>query len=197
MRSESSVINLLAMILSVGHRYKYKEEVIEKRIAYSSFFIAYENQKEESILYIDDDSLIDSIFYDLKRKPINKEIYSQSLWLAELYLRIFQMTSMTFEGIFIYLPLIKGYNMYPLYHENDFSLAVNYFLQLLTSKSILFLVMKNKGISVEELAEASSLSYNMISLLRRRKKEISKVAASNFFLMASYLRIRPETLLRY
>ena len=196
MLNDDEIINTLAIVLSIGHAYKYSEEAIMKRIAYSLYFSCIEKNKDDPILYVDEQSLISSIYYDANIASYDSILYNQSLWLSELYVRIQRQTNMTFEGIFLYLPLSKGYRMFPLYHEMDFSQGVDYFLSLLHNQSILSLIMKKKALSIDEVAKASGLSYVMISSLKQRKKDISKVAASNLLAMASYLGVKTETLIK-
>ena len=196
MLNDDEIINTLAIVLSIGHAYKYSEEAIMKRIAYSHYFSCIEKNKDDPILYVDEQSLISSIYYDANIASYDSILYNQSLWLSELYVRIQRQTNMTFEAVFLYLPLNKGYGMFPLYHEMDFSQGVDYFLSLLHNQSILSLIMKKKALSIDEVAKASGLSYVMISSLKQRKKDISKVAASNLLAMASYLGVKTETLIK-
>lgn len=190
------IIEVLASILSCGNYYKFSDEVIMKRIAYHPFFIMVEKEKESSVLYQNIDTTVNEIFYDIDLSQYDYRIYNQSLWLAELYVNIHKQTKMTFEAIFLYLPLAKGYSMFPLYHEMDFSQGVDYFISLTEKQGLIALLMKKKGISVVELAKKSGLSYVMTSKLKRREKDISKVAASNYLNLVSCLDVRPETLIR-
>lgn len=195
MISIDEMIETLALVLSCGYTHKFNGEVIEKRIANSSYFISIENSKENSFIYKTADSIVRNIYFDIELSNDDFKLYNQSLWLSELYIRIQKETKMTFEAIFIYLPIDKGYEMFVLYHEMDFSQAVDYFISLREKRSILSILMKNKGISIGTLSDASGLSYSMISSLKRREKDITKVSASNFIQISSYLGVRPETLL--
>ncbi len=190
-----NAIETLAMVLSCGHTYKFSVEAIEKRIGYSPFFISFEKGVENTIIYENADSIVKRIYFDVDLSNYDFKLYNQSLWLSELYIRIQKEVNVTFEAIFIYLPINKGYEMFDLYHEMDFSHAVDYFKSLKEKTSIISILMKNKRIDVGSLSNASGLSYSMISSLRRRGKDITKVSASNFIQISSYLGVRPETLL--
>ena len=196
MLDDNEIISTMAAVISIGHAYKYSDEVIMKRIAYSLFFTCVENNKDDPVLYLDEESVVSAIYYDANIHSYEPIIYNQSLWLSELYLQIQRKTNMTFEAIFLYLPLNKGYGMFPLYHEMDFSQGVDYYVSLVKSQSILSIIMKKKAIGIEEAARESGLSYSMVASLKQKKKDITKVAASNLLMMASYLGVKPETLIR-
>jgi len=196
MINDDEIVFTLAELISFGHAYKYTDEVIMKRISYSSYFTSVENNKDNPVLYIDTRSLIDSVYQDVNAAYDKIKVYKESLWLGELYLKIQRKTKMTFEAIFLYLPLNKGYEMFPVYHEMDYSQGVDYFVELVQKQSILSIVMKKKKLSVEEVSKASELSYQMISALKTRKKDIKKVAAFNLLLLADYIGVKPETLVR-
>ena len=195
MRRDDDFRRVMEIILSFGHDYKFFSEVIERRISYSDFFIAIENKIDVPILYSNTNKILSSFYYELDTSKWSYKIYNQCSWLSELYLKIQRKTGLTFEAIFLYLPINDGLNMFPIYHEMDFQHSIDSFNERYQKHSILFNVMKKSRISIGELANESGLSYSMISSLRTRQKNIGRVAAENLFKIAKCLNVRIETLL--
>ena len=195
MKTDNYLRDTMALLLSFGHAYKYRGSVVEKRIALSPFFQAVEKAKDEYILCENIGQLISSTFYDANVSNFKYIIFNECAWLAELYIQIQKQTKMTFEGIFLYLPIDEGYSLFPVYHEMDFSQSIQYFLEQTKKHSLLYLAMKRNGVGINELSHFCGLSYSMISALRTGKKDIGKVAAVNLLKVATYLGIRIETLI--
>lgn len=191
----SDIIDTLGEILSIAYHHKYATSVIESRIAHSPFFIAVEQNIDSPTLYMSPSKLINSIFYDIKVDG-KIELYNQTLWAAELYVRIQDKTHLTFEAIFLYLSLDQAYQMYPIYHEMDFSQSVNYFMSLKKENSVLSMAMRKNKVDGYELAKYADLSYPTISALRQEKRDINKVQAKSLYKISNYLHLRLESLLK-
>ena len=195
MISDDEIVETLAAILSFGQRNRYALPVLERRIAKSPFFHAIKDGYEDPILYEGCDPLLHSLFPDADFSRGTEVMFSQCSWLAELYVRLFRQSGMTFEALFLVLPLKRGYGLFPLYHEMDFSQAIHVFESAIEKKSLLALAMEQKAIDTRQLAEACGLSYAMVSALRIRKKDIRKVSACSYLRLCKALGVRPETLL--
>ena len=195
MVSNSDIRNMLSVVLSFGHEYKFYSKVIEKRVGKSAYFIAAETNSDDLILYSNSKKILESIFYDVDVSKYQYNLYAGCVWLSELYVQIQRKTNMTFEAIFLYLPINDGFYIYPTYHEMDISQGIDFFLERVNKHSVLYSLMKRRNVSIDELAKASGLSYQMISSLRTRRKDIGKVAGRNLLKIAPYLGARPETLL--
>lgn len=191
----SDIIDTLGEILSIAYHHEYATSVIESRIAHSPFFIAIEQNIDSPTLYMSSSKLINSIFYDIKIDG-KIELFNQTLWAAELYIRIQDKTHLTFEAIFLYLPLEKAYEMYSVYHEMDFSQSVNYFMSLKKENSVLSMAMRKNKINGHELAKCCNLSYPTISALRQEKRDINKVQAKSLYKISNCLHLRLESLLK-
>lgn len=190
----SDIVDTLGEILSIAHHHKCATSAIESRIAHSTYFIAVEQNVDSPALYISPSRLINSIFYDIKVDG-KIELFNQTLWAAELYIRIQDKTHLTFEAIFLYLPLEKAYQMYQIFHEMDFSQAIKYFISLTKKNSILSMAMHKNKVDGYELAKYADLSYPTISALRQQKRDINKVQAKSLYKISRYLHLRIESLL--
>ena len=192
---DNRYLDCLAAAFSYGHEQVYREEIIEKRIAYSPFFQTLEREEDSPILYMSIESLLASLFYDSRKKEYSYKNYSQCSWVAELYWRIQKESKLTFEAVFLYLPLKKAYQMYPIYHEMDFSQAIAFFQELRQKKTVLSLAMKRQEMANALLAFASGVSYSTIGALRIGRRDIRQVATIHVLKMARALHVRLETLL--
>lgn len=195
MVNNSDIKNMLSIVLSFGHEYKFYSKVVEKRVGKSAYFIAAENNNDDLILYSSSNKVLSTIFYDVDISKYSNSLYNGCVWLSDLYVQIQMKTNMTFEAIFLYLPIEDGFYMYPLYHEMDFNQGIDFFLERVNKHSVLWHAMKRRDVSIDELAKASGLSYQTISSFRTRKNDIGKASARSLLKIASYLCIRPETLL--
>lgn len=192
---EDSIRNVMASILSCGHDFNFRSGVIEKRISKSEYFSAVENDLDECVLYTPLRKILNSFYYDVDVTKWKYRIYNECAWLSELYLKIQRQTKLTFEAIFVYLPIEEGFKLFTVYHEMDFEHSIDLFRERYAKHSILWSVMKRKQISISELSIYCGLSYSMVYALRQRKKNICKVAAENLYRISKYLGLKIETLL--
>lgn len=185
----------LSLALSFGHAAGFAPRVIEQRISRSSFFSRLE---EENVLIPPNETpenLIDKMFPDANRRYEGLVQYGQCAWLAELYLDIQKKTGLTFEAMFLYLPLLDGYKLFPLYHEMDFSQAEKEFERRYLASTILNEAMKRGKYTSSELAQGTVISVSMVNSLRQGKRDLRLLRGDKLLLMAKMLNLRPETLL--
>lgn len=197
MRSENlyEYINILERLLSTAYKYAYSTKMVEKEVASSSFFQAIENEDNSYSPIINDIDIAQKIFNDPSVNLNDVPVYNQCLWAAESYLRIQQETGMTFEAIFLYIPLIRMYEYFPLFHEMDFSQIVDEFNKLREKNSVLSLLVTNNGYSLSYVADKTGISYDTLFSYKQRRRDIKKMNAADAARLASFLRVRIETLL--
>lgn len=195
MRSNDEIVEYLTFILSYGYDLNFSCDSLEKRISKSDFFIAIEKNEENPIIYIDAQELLNYIYHDVRNSNYGFNKYVECLWVSDLYYRLFKETHMTFEALFIYLPLEKAYSMFDLYHEMDFSHALNRFNELVKEQSLIHLLMRKYGFKREYISKQTGLSYQMITKLSNRSRDIRKLGLLNATKLANTLLIRMDTLL--
>ena len=186
--------NLFERVLSVGYCLCYCTSAIERAISYSSFFQKVENDKDTFAPIIVDSLLVKEIFPEYDVNLLTTPIYNQCLWAAEAYLRIQGESQLTFEAIFLYIPIAKMYGFFPLYHEMDFSHIVQLFFELYRQKSVLSLLIEKYGYTIVDISKASSVSYETLYSLKQRRREMKKVNVDTVRTIANILRVRIETL---
>ena len=183
--------NSLAMVLSFGVARQMGASVIEKAISYSPYFQHIE--KGESPIMVESD-LISSLFPEFGGPLDDVPLYSQCAWAGEAYLRIQKETGLTFEAIFLYLPLKETYRLYSLYHEMDFSQIVDHFRSLYSKASALQILLNVYKYSLKYVRERTMLSYDTLNSIKRRRRDVSKIAVSSAVALADLFHVRVETL---
>lgn len=186
--------NLFERVLSVAYEQKYSPAALEKQIVYSSYFRAIEEDKDAFAPIITEADLIKAIFTDIPIDIESTPHYRQCIWAAESYLRIQGDTGLTFEAIFLYLPIQKMYQYFDLYHEMDFSQIINRFKELYAEKSILALLLTRYRYPLTYVAEQTKIPYATLSSLKKRKRDIQKASVDMVASLARFLHVRIETL---
>ena len=186
--------NLLERVLSFGYKEQYSTSLIERSISYSSFFQKIEKDQTGFAPIISDEKLVKEIYstqdVDLSSLPI----YNQCLWASESYLRIQEKTHLTFECIFIYLPLNKMYECFDLYHEMDFSQIVLEFQKLYKKESIISILLNRFNYSLASLSEKTGVSYETLYSLKSRRRDIAKASFEVVEKLAKAFNVRLETI---
>lgn len=184
-------VNLLERVFSFGYKTNYSTSAIERAISYSSFFQKIE--KNESPI-INDSLLLTTLFQE---NSINLEaipVYNQCLWAAEAYLRIQDECRLSFEAIFLYIPINKMYDYFPLYHEMDFSHIVKEFLSLYEKKSVFSLLLDKYSFALNNVSNDICISYETLYSLKQRRRDIKKISVETGKAIADYFNVRLETL---
>ena len=143
---------------------------------------------------ITETDLIKAIFPDIPVDIENTPHYRQCAWVAESYLRIQSNTGLTFEAIFLYLPIQKMYQCFDLYHEMDFSQIMNRFKELYAEKSILALLLARHRYPLTYVARNTKIPYATLASLKKRKRDIKKASVEMVASLARFLHVRIETL---
>jgi len=100
----------------------------------------------------------------------------------------------TFESLFIVLPIEKIIEMYPLYHEMNYSQTLDY-VKSLVEYTYLDLIMKDRQMSVKELSKQTSIPSSTISALRYGNRDINKLEAQSLLKLSHALNVKVESLL--
>lgn len=187
-------VNVLERVLSVGYKEKYATSYLENAISYSSFFQRLEGNTFDNAPISTDTRVIEELFPELKSSLEDEPIYNQCLWAAESYLRIQYATKLTFECIFLYMPISKMYGYFNLYHEMDFSQIVDEFKRLYSMTSVFSLALQKRGISLKQLSDITGISYDTLSSLKSRRRDISKVGVDVVSKLSKALHMRIETI---
>lgn len=184
---------LLERLFSAAHHYKYSTKALEKMISYSSFFQRLEKDNDIPAI-ISEYDLFKEIFPECYIDTLHLPIYNQCLWAAEAYIRIQNYTGLTFETIFIYIPIACMYKYFDIYHEMDFSQIIDEFNRLKKEKSILSILLNNFNYSIKKVSNITNVSYDTIYSLAHRRRDIKKINIETIFKLSKIFMVRIETL---
>lgn len=176
---------------AIGLRYSYS--FIERKIAYSDVFSEFERSNITLIAFNDNDKIYDAIFGNSENDLIreNDSIYA---WLGFVYVHLFLKFKVTFEMLFMAIPIEKALNMYHLYHEMDISKVENAFIETITPTA-LTLIMKYKKITTKELSIRANIPLATIRSLKYGYRSIDKLEAYKLVKLAFGLNVKVETLI--
>ena len=186
--------NTFERILSSCYEYNYSTSALEKLISYSPFFQSIEKDKSGVSPIINDTKLVKSFFPNFKKDLSDIPVYNQCLWVAEAFLRIQGETGLTFECIFLYIPIKTMYEYFPLYHEMDFSHIIKEFKRLYLENSALGLLIERYHYSLMDIAKRVGVSYDTLSSLKTRKRDIKKTNVDLAIKLTLVFDVRIETI---
>ena len=186
--------DIFQKILSIGHSRSYSTSAIEKRISSSLYFQYIEKDDKSLPLSVDEEVLIKEIFPELNIDLYKVKSFSECLWAAYAYLYIQESTKLTFECIFLYIPIVSMFKYFNVYHEMDFSQIVKEFDNLYRKESALSLLINKYGFSLYDVCKMTGLSYATLSSLKQRKRDIKKLNVNDAVKLASFFRVRVETI---
>ena len=185
---------LFSIILSVGYKKQYTTNSIERAISYSPYFQAIEKDVLQIAPLVNDKVLVKTIYPDLNIDFSKITLYVHCVWAAESYLRIQGETGLTFECIFLYIPLKKMYEYFPIYHEMDFSHILNEFQRLYKTQSALSLILDRYGYSIEDVCKKTNIPYETLYSFKKRRRNIKKISVEVASALSYALNKRIETI---
>ena len=181
---------IIARTISNG----YSPRFVERTIAYSSAFSLLEKSDITELAFSTKECVFSDIFNGYLINDYEYSQYDVYGWVGYTYIRLFFDLKITFESLFIVLPIDKTINMYPLYHEMDYLQTLE-FVKNKIKYSILDEIMTFKSLSTQKLSRLSGVSFSTISALRYGKRDINKLEASSLLKLANALRVKVESLL--
>lgn len=187
--------DLLERVLSVAHKRNYCLPALERQISYSQFFRQIERSDNGLPPFIVDNDLVKKIYPEINVSLANTPVYEQCLWAAEAYIRIQDSSKLSYEAIFLYIPIKKMYEYFDLYHEMDFIHIINEFYKLFKLNSVVGLLMKKYSISMKTVSKQIGIPYDSLYSYKSRRRDIKKMEAKSAYDLATLLRVRIETLL--
>ena len=186
--------DVLGYIISRAINEKYATPFIERTIAYSLPFIEFEKSNITRIAF----SSMESIYQELFPKKENMQFvynpYDEFGWVGYTYIRLFFDLRVTFELLFIIIPIDELLSMYHLYHEMDYTQTLM-FVKSKIKHSYLDNVMINRQLSSKDVSSMTNISYSTIKSLRYGIRDINKYEAYSLLKIAIALNVRVETLL--
>lgn len=128
-----------------------------------SFFVNILEKKEYNEYF---NNSIEKIFYDITGFKVLKDesygVYNDAYWCGQNYYDLHTKINKSYSYIFLKLPFSQMINLYPVYHEMDFSSLVDFFNKKEKDKTILRLLCENKKCSLNDISKKTLLSFNTL-----------------------------------
>lgn len=172
----------------------YSFSSIEKEIADSKMIKEFERSNITTIAFSSVEKLYSDIFPDSVNTGFKLNVYDVYGWVGLSYIHLFIEMQITFETLFIVLPIKEMINLYPLYHEMSFSQLLNHAKELIPY-SYLDNIMKKQELSTNELSQKTGIPFSTINQLRYGKRDIGKLESNKLLTLSKFLNVRPESLL--
>ena len=186
----NNISSLLSKIIFYGFSNCYSELAIEEKIISNSFINNLENGDSSFLINYTDEQIIGSIFnriINLDSSLISTN--TLSLWLGDIYTELFFHFNKSFSFIFLYLPIKKGIDLFPIYHEMDINQVFSYFEKIIKKHNILSLLLKKKSITIGELSILSNINYNTLVSYTRNNEFIYNAKFDSVFKIAHILNV--------
>jgi hypothetical protein len=186
--------SLLERVLSTAYKYKMSLKEIERRISYNYFFQLLESDDGYLSPIIEEEKLINQLFPEIKIDLNEVPNFDECLWMAEAYLRIQLNTGLTFESIFLYVPIVEMHEYYSIYHECDFNQIIDLFNEKYNKVSVLALLIDRFNYQISDISLESNISHNTLYSLKQRRRDIKKVNVELILKLARMFKVRVETI---
>lgn len=173
---------------------KYSFNHIEYKISHSPIIEELENSNVTSIAFSSLDNIYFEIFLTKENKDFKYNLNDIYGWLGYIYIHLFIDLKITWESLFIVLPIEKAINLYPTYHEMDYLHLLEY-VKSLIPYSVLNNVMKYRKITCEDLSKQTNISISTIKALRYNKRDINKLSSGTLLTLSHALNVKMESLL--
>ena len=179
----------LSSIFYYGFSNGYSSTTIEERLINSKYISSLEKGSSAFLIRETTESLIELVF----NVQVNEEDLLQtnplSLWFGEVYTKLFFSFNKSFSFLFLFLPLSKAEDLFPLYHEMDYSQVVDYFAKMVEKENILTLLLKKKNISVRQLSALTGIKYYTLVGFTRNNENIYDAKFDSIFKISEILEV--------
>ena len=173
---------------------KYSLSYVQNKIAYSVIANELERSNITTIAFSSKEKIYADLFPDFEVNDFKSSLYNIYGWLGYLYVHLFLDLKLTWEMLFIILPLKRAMEMYPLYHEMDYKQSLEY-VKSLRKYSNLDSILTIKKISTLSLAKSTSIPEATLKAIRYNHRDISKLSVSSVSKIALHLGVKIESLL--
>ena len=174
----------------------YSFSHIEYSIAHSSIIEEFEKSNITLIAFSSMEKNYNLVFPFSKNDGFILNVYDKYGWSGFIYLHLFFDLKMTFEALFMVIPIEEMLSCYPLYHEMDYRQMLKYVKEKI-KHSTLDVIMKQRNVSTKELSMMTGINYSTLNAIRYNKRDIDKMESKKLYLISKALNVKTESLLSH
>ena len=130
------------------------------------------------------------IFFDIMRNSVDEDcsygIYNDAYWCGYSYFELHRRTQKPFSYLFLKLPLAKMMDVYPIFHEMDFSSLLDYFVRITKEETILRLLCEERRASLPKLCFATGISLATLSKYNADDEALYNASFQNIVKIAEF-----------
>ena len=130
------------------------------------------------------------IFFDITKMHIEKDesfgIYNDAYWCGYSYFELQQRLKKPFSYLFLKLPLSKMMDIYPIFHEMDFSALLEFFEKEKDKKTILRALCEQKRCSLSKVSAATGINQATLSKYNADDEALLKGSFQNVYKISKY-----------
>ena len=130
------------------------------------------------------------IFFDITKMHIEKVasfgIYNDAYWCGYSYFELQQRLKKPFSYLFLKLPLSKMMDIYPIFHEMDFSALLEFFEKEKDKKTILRALCEQKRCSLSKVSAATGINQATLSKYNADDEALLKGSFQNVYKISKY-----------
>lgn len=187
-------IDTFGYIFSRSIKEGYTFPYIEKKISQSLIADELEKSNVTTIAFTSFEKIYQDIFPQFDNQDFVYNPYDQYGWIGYIYIHLFLHYQITFELLFIVLPLEEALSLYSLYHEMDYTKVISLFKERV-EHSYLDNIMKRKEISTQKLSDSTGIPFSTLNAIRYGVRDISKLESKAFYKISKSLNIKMTSLI--
>jgi hypothetical protein len=133
------------------------------------------------------------IFFDITKMHIEKDesfgIYNDAYWCGYSYFELQQRLKKPFSYLFLKLPLSKMMDIYPIFHEMDFSALLEFFEKEKDKKTILRALCEQRHCSLSKLSASTGINQATLSKYNADDEALLKGSFQNVYKISKYFNV--------
>ena len=133
---------------------------------------------------------LEDIFYSITENKVEKDesygIYNDAYWAGKCYFDLHTTLNKSFAYLFLKLPIDKMLDLYPVYHEMDFSSLIEYFKQIEEETMILKTLCEEKKVTLTEVSKKTGININTLRKYYRSDVSLYKAEFQNIAKIVEY-----------
>ena len=150
---------------------------------YDDLILCYENEVP---------SLLD-LFNKITGLYVQKDqsfgIFDDAYWCGTAYFYLREKTRKPLEYILLKLPLDQLIDLYPLYHEMDYSSLLEEFNKIEKEQTILKLIFETYHVNMVKLSKDINISLNTIKYYRQNDENLYSASFDKIYHLANYFNL--------
>ncbi len=189
MYKSADVKEKFAILLSKLHQAKLLTEYINDVVVKSSFFDCFENNDFEDFMTMSYETIAKEVFNKETVFDYSLDYINEFYWAGLVYMDLVFNYSVPLKRAMLVYPLKEMVDLYYPYHEAHFSKACKYYLDIEKERSVLDILVKEKGIQLTKLAFITQINEKSLRLFLTSNAALFATSMSSLIKLASFFEV--------